>query len=406
MAALVNSALFTSILQQAYYKYRPSAGASAPPTEGSIQYARDRRRIHVFVVTTYLLYTLWNTYVEIQDAGDFYKILGVTPLTSDRDIRSRYRRLATLLHPDKVRKSLSDSDLSLEAAAAAAGGESQEPLFMKLKLAYETIADPTQRFVYDRFGQVIVLNERQPESVRLQKLMLKALMNIAPPRFMELILLIVLNVFWFPAWALDAQISRLLSLVRETDQEATRINLALWAPYKDVCEEGEEDEAELRGCSSIIVREFQQGMRRALVDREKNSAGEVMVAAQRAALRRAQEGRMERKKQCLVRRRRVEETLGVEVAERFARRFFERLVKVRELVREGNGVLDESESESEDGDGDGNEDEDEEEGGAMQGKGRDEERYDTSRSSTVDGSLSDCYEGEDLSSEHDSINAF
>ncbi|KAI5294099.1 hypothetical protein KEM52_004695 [Ascosphaera acerosa] len=177
----------TGTVQHAYYQLRP--GRTPPPKQGTPEHARDRRRVYVCVVTAYFLFTIWSAFADIQRQGDMYRLLGVTPLTPERVVRSRYRRMATLLHPDKISKDSSDT-----------GGPGAEAAFMSLKVAYETLTDPTQRFVYDRFGEAIVLNERLPEAERLQKLILAALAQIAPQRLLDLALLLVLNLVWFPAW--------------------------------------------------------------------------------------------------------------------------------------------------------------------------------------------------------------
>ena len=84
------------------------------------------------VVTSYLLYTIAEAFLDIQEQGDFYRVLGISPLAEERTIKSRFRRLAAQYHPDKT------------------GGWGTD--FMQLKLAHDTILDPARRFVYDRFG--------------------------------------------------------------------------------------------------------------------------------------------------------------------------------------------------------------------------------------------------------------
>lgn len=57
---------------------------------------------------------------------------------ADRDIKSRFRRLAAMHHPDK--------------AGAAAGFGDSASWFMHLKLASDTLQDAAKRFAYERFG--------------------------------------------------------------------------------------------------------------------------------------------------------------------------------------------------------------------------------------------------------------
>ncbi|MGH9132257.1 MAG: J domain-containing protein [Acidimicrobiales bacterium] len=58
----------------------------------------------------------------------FYQVLGLTPAANDVEIRSAYRRLARLMHPD-------------------VGGTA--PLFCQVEQAYATLSDPELRAEYD-----------------------------------------------------------------------------------------------------------------------------------------------------------------------------------------------------------------------------------------------------------------
>jgi hypothetical protein len=59
---------------------------------------------------------------------------------SERDVKSRFRRLAALYHPDKA------------ATADPAQAALANAHYLRLKTASETLADPARRFAYDRFG--------------------------------------------------------------------------------------------------------------------------------------------------------------------------------------------------------------------------------------------------------------
>ncbi|KAM3071420.1 hypothetical protein ACMFMF_007892 [Clarireedia jacksonii] len=72
--------------------------------------------------------------------GDFYQDLGVPHSATDREIKSRFRRLAAIHHPDKVSSS----------------SPSAEGYFVHLKLAQDTLLNPAKRFAYERFGPEIV----------------------------------------------------------------------------------------------------------------------------------------------------------------------------------------------------------------------------------------------------------
>ena len=77
-------------------------------------------------------------------SGDFYQDLGLAPDAEEKQIKSRFRRLAALQHPDKV----PTDDLIRHAAA--------ESNFVNLKTAQDTLSDPVKRFAYERFGPDIL----------------------------------------------------------------------------------------------------------------------------------------------------------------------------------------------------------------------------------------------------------
>jgi len=93
----------------------------------------------MIVVSTYLLYTIYEADWDIRRACDFYQDLGVSHNASERDIKSRFRRLAAIHHPDKV----------------SSNSPSSEGYFVHLKLAQDILLDPAKRFAYDRFGPEI-----------------------------------------------------------------------------------------------------------------------------------------------------------------------------------------------------------------------------------------------------------
>ncbi|OXC69014.1 hypothetical protein AYX13_02303 [Cryptococcus neoformans] len=70
---------------------------------------------------------------------DLYALLNLSKDASEATIRDRYRSLATTYHPDRQR-----SDRAREAAHAQ---------FTEIQRAYEILADPTKRAVYDMFGE-------------------------------------------------------------------------------------------------------------------------------------------------------------------------------------------------------------------------------------------------------------
>ncbi|KAH6646911.1 chaperone, dnaj-like protein, partial [Truncatella angustata] len=63
---------------------------------------------------------------------DYYALLGIPRSANDAAIRSSYRRLALLTHPDKNR-----------------GNPTATRRFQQVAVAYETLKDPSKRKVYD-----------------------------------------------------------------------------------------------------------------------------------------------------------------------------------------------------------------------------------------------------------------
>ncbi|KAI3326044.1 membrane associated DnaJ chaperone-like protein [Xylariaceae sp. AK1471] len=127
--------LVTGWVQSIYYGLTIRAGDPRPPPN-SPRWQKHRRRIHTLVITLYLLYTIYEADWELQRGGSFYEALGVPFEASERDIKSRFRRLAALHHPDKVSSSSGASD----------------DFFIHLKTASDVLTDPAQRFAYERFG--------------------------------------------------------------------------------------------------------------------------------------------------------------------------------------------------------------------------------------------------------------
>lgn len=111
------------------------------PQPGSPRFNSHRRVIHILVVTLYLLYTIYEADNDILRASNFYADLGVSPTAADKEIKSRFRRLAALHHPDK---------------ATSGGATNSVDYYMHLKLASETLQDAAKRFAYERFGPDVV----------------------------------------------------------------------------------------------------------------------------------------------------------------------------------------------------------------------------------------------------------
>ncbi|PQE21071.1 hypothetical protein CJF32_00005530 [Rutstroemia sp. NJR-2017a WRK4] len=131
--------LVTGWVQTFWYGLTIRAG-DPKPQPGTPRFNLHRRRIHIIVISAYLLYTIYEADWNIRMTGDFYQDLGVPHSATDREIKSRFRRLAAIHHPDKVSSS----------------SPSAEGYFVHLKLAQDTLLNPAKRFAYERFGPEII----------------------------------------------------------------------------------------------------------------------------------------------------------------------------------------------------------------------------------------------------------
>ncbi|KAI1140417.1 hypothetical protein F5Y05DRAFT_316862 [Hypoxylon sp. FL0543] len=131
--------LVTGFVQSIYYGLTIRAG-DRKPAPGTPRHAKHRRRIHILVVSLYLLYTIYEADYELRRASTYYADLGVPFSATERDIKSRFRRLAALHHPDKL----------MSSGGSVDGTDAD--FFMHLKTASDTLVDPARRFAYERFG--------------------------------------------------------------------------------------------------------------------------------------------------------------------------------------------------------------------------------------------------------------
>ncbi|KAL1507252.1 hypothetical protein AB1Y20_008101 [Prymnesium parvum] len=81
------------------------------------------------------LFALSALIYTMDELGDLYEILEIDEAASDREIKSAYRRLSLLHHPDK-------------------GGSSE--LFKEVSAAYEVLSDGEKRALYDAGGMAAV----------------------------------------------------------------------------------------------------------------------------------------------------------------------------------------------------------------------------------------------------------
>jgi len=172
--------LVTGWVQSFWYSFTIRAG-DPKPQPGSPRYIKHRRRIHIIVVSAYLLYTIYEADWEIRRASDFYQDLGITHSSTEREIKSRFRRLAAIHHPDKVSSS----------------SPSSEGYFVHLKLAQDTLLNPAKRFAYERFGPVVV--EWQHCST-IRDYLIKGLYQILPYYFGAAVVMYILGFMGYLEW--------------------------------------------------------------------------------------------------------------------------------------------------------------------------------------------------------------
>lgn len=129
----------TGWVQNIYYGITIRAG-DPKPQPGTPRFILHRQRIHIIVVSAYLLYTIYEADWDIRRASDFYQDLGIAHSATEKEIKSRFRRLAAIYHPDKLS---STSPFS-------------EAYFVHLKQAQDTLLNPARRFAYERFGPSIL----------------------------------------------------------------------------------------------------------------------------------------------------------------------------------------------------------------------------------------------------------
>lgn len=127
--------LATSWIQSIYYGLAIRAG-DPKPIPGSARFNSHRRIVHILVITTYLLYTIYEADHDLRRSPSYYTDLGLPFDTTDREVKSRFRRLAAMHHPDKAGANVHDS----------------AAFFIHLKTASDTLQDAAKRFAYERFG--------------------------------------------------------------------------------------------------------------------------------------------------------------------------------------------------------------------------------------------------------------
>ncbi|KAJ9092268.1 hypothetical protein QFC21_006910 [Naganishia friedmannii] len=106
---------------------------------GSDGWRRNRVLSHALIIIGYLIYLTTTSILSNLAKPKLYNLLTITPHTPETGIKSAWRGLSRLYHPDKLGK------------GAAAEGE-DGGVWVLMREAYEVLMDPTARMAYDRFG--------------------------------------------------------------------------------------------------------------------------------------------------------------------------------------------------------------------------------------------------------------
>lgn len=109
---------------------------SFQPYKNAISRVSHPRNHHRYtfgiIILSYLLYTLVTSINGIEP--NFYQVLSVTPGVDETGLRTAFRRMSLVFHPDRMK----DTN---------GGGE----MFMHMRNMYEALKDPAKRFAYDRY---------------------------------------------------------------------------------------------------------------------------------------------------------------------------------------------------------------------------------------------------------------
>nr|CAG8616324.1 6458_t:CDS:2 [Entrophospora candida] len=124
----------TNFIQHSYYSFAYRV-ASDVPKPGQPKHILHRKRIYIFVVTTYLIYTIIDVINSIP--ANFYDIHLLRHDFTEPELRSSFRKLQLLFHPDKNRD------------------DKTEEVYIKIRTINEILSSPITRFAYDRFGSDI-----------------------------------------------------------------------------------------------------------------------------------------------------------------------------------------------------------------------------------------------------------
>lgn len=139
-----------NLLLKAFYIFFPSRRPTLPPNPSPPQIAYENgraqshaRRARVLLIAGYLIYTLSSIYWA-QGHGasqNYYSLLGISRAVVEADgasaVKSHWRRLARVYHPDKV-------------------GKQGEQFFVELRKGVDVLENEGKRWAYERFGDDVI----------------------------------------------------------------------------------------------------------------------------------------------------------------------------------------------------------------------------------------------------------
>lgn len=138
-------------------------------------------------MSLYLLYTIYEADHDLRRQGSFYSDLGLPLDASERDVKSRFRRLAAVHHPDK--------------APGGQDAESVNAYFVHLKTASDTLLDPAKRFAYERFGPDVVQWASQSRCVTVRDFVVRGAQMLVPYYAVAAAVMYALGLFGYLDWA-------------------------------------------------------------------------------------------------------------------------------------------------------------------------------------------------------------
>jgi len=127
----------TNFIQARYYEWKYAPNSPSKPKPGTVKYKRDYKRIHILVIIVYLIYNFYQSMYQTPRQPTLYETLNVSKDFTTQQLKSNYRKLSLMYHPDKQ-----------EPENMA---EAQEK-YILIRSAYEILQKPIQLKAYEKFG--------------------------------------------------------------------------------------------------------------------------------------------------------------------------------------------------------------------------------------------------------------